>query len=77
MEVTLAAPVCWSAGANAVMSSCLETAMKNIKFGTGGVTPPLLFMVNEAEAAALNAQHSEQAKLAVSPTSMLYATWRS
>jgi hypothetical protein len=69
--------VCWTAGANAVMSSCLETAMKNTKFGTDGTTPPLLFMVNEAEAAALNALHSEQAKLAVSPTSMLYATWRS
>jgi hypothetical protein len=35
VEFTLAVPVCWSARANAVMSSCLQAAITTVQFGTG------------------------------------------
>lgn len=66
VEVTLAVPVCWSVRANAVMSNCLQLAMKRTHFGTDGVSSPLLFMVNEAEAAAMYALTSEHELLNVS-----------
>jgi hypothetical protein len=66
VKLTLAVPVCWSARANAIMSSCLQSAMKTTRFGTDGVSNPLLFMVNEAEAAATYALVSAKAGLDVS-----------
>jgi len=66
VEVTLAVPVCWSARANNVMSACLQSAMRRAKFGTDGISLPLIFMVNEAEAAAMYALTSENVVLNVS-----------
>jgi hypothetical protein len=55
VEVTFAVPVCWSARVVNVMSSRLKAAMMTTRFGTDGVTEPHLFIVNEAEAAAMHA----------------------
>jgi hypothetical protein len=55
VEVTFAVPVCWSARVVNVMSSRLKAAMVTACFGTDGVTEPHLFIVNEAEAAAMHA----------------------
>jgi hypothetical protein len=63
VEVTLTIPVCWSAMANATMSTCLQTAMKRTQFGTDGTTVPLLFNVNEAEATTVYALTSDRADL--------------
>jgi hypothetical protein len=65
VEVILTVPVSWSARANAVLNTCLQSAMKMTQFGTDGVSTPLLFMVNEAEAAATYALTSEKAALDV------------
>ncbi|KAF1911303.1 hypothetical protein BDU57DRAFT_507169 [Ampelomyces quisqualis] len=59
VEITFAVPVCWSATANAVMRTCLQAAMKTARFGFDDTTTPSLFMVNEAEAAAMHALTSD------------------
>jgi hypothetical protein len=65
VEMTLAVPVCWSAGAIAVMSSCLRAAMATTRFGTDGKMIPRLFIVNEAEAAAVHAIDPKNTKIEV------------
>ncbi|KAI8935379.1 hypothetical protein NX059_007962 [Plenodomus lindquistii] len=52
VEVTFCVPVCWDPSANAVMSACLQHALKDVGLGTSAETHYNLFMVNEAEAAA-------------------------
>jgi hypothetical protein len=47
------------------MSSCIEAAMKYVRFGTDGLSMCNLFMVNEAEASAVYAMHSELFSLKV------------
>lgn len=37
------------------MTCCMQAAIKAAKFGSDGITVTNLFMVNEAEAAAMNA----------------------
>ncbi|KAH7396896.1 hypothetical protein DE146DRAFT_57787 [Phaeosphaeria sp. MPI-PUGE-AT-0046c] len=54
VEVTIAVPVCWSARSNAAMNECLQAALSTVQFGSDGTTIPRLFMVNEAEAAAMH-----------------------
>lgn len=44
-------PVCWDTKANVIMTKCLKKAMTRAKFGTSNDSS--LFMVNEAEAAAV------------------------
>ncbi|KAH4006322.1 hypothetical protein HBI56_024010 [Parastagonospora nodorum] len=63
VEVTLAVPVCWSARANAAMSTCLQKAISTVQFGTQSLGMPQLFMVNEAEAAAMHVVSSDSAHL--------------
>jgi hypothetical protein len=65
VEMTFCVPVCWSARANATMSACAQKAMKAIKLGTDGISIPHMFMVNEAEAAAMYALHFDYYKLQV------------
>lgn len=55
VEITFIVPVCWSATANAVMRTCLQAAMKTARFGTDDIANPSLFMLYEAEAAAMYA----------------------
>ena len=55
VELIFSVPVCWSTMANAFMSKCIETAMRESEFGLikdqcGSSVN--LFMVNEAEAGA-------------------------
>lgn len=50
VEVTLCVPLCWDAMAIQVMNSCLQRAIKRMKFGADDI--PRRFIVNEAEAAA-------------------------
>ncbi|KAI4658178.1 uncharacterized protein J4E79_007160 [Alternaria viburni] len=56
VELTFCVPVCWTSMANAVMSDCIETAMRDSAFGLdrdeSGDYSVNLFMVNEAEAGA-------------------------
>lgn len=51
VEVTFCVPVCWSAAAVAVMSACVQKAMKSVGLGRNGIHK--IFVVNEAEAAAM------------------------
>lgn len=43
---------------NLIMSMCARDAMQDAEFGTGGANPYNIFMVNEAEAAAMYAIES-------------------
>ncbi|CAN9187548.1 unnamed protein product [Alternaria alternata] len=55
VELTFSVPVCWSTMANAKMSKCIETAMRESGFGVihdQRGSSVNLFMVNEAEAGA-------------------------
>lgn len=47
------------------MNECLQTAMSNTKFGIDGAKIPRLFMVNEAEAAAMHVLAAGTTKLRV------------
>ncbi|RYN89541.1 hypothetical protein AA0120_g6203 [Alternaria tenuissima] len=63
VELIFSVPVCWSTMANAFMSKCIETAMRESEFGLikdqcGSSVN--LFMVNEAEAGASYALASHQ-----------------
>lgn len=59
VEVTFTVPICWGVNANATMAKCLTAAMRRAEFGVPGDSSlPNLFMVNEAEAAAIHALHS-------------------
>ena len=59
VEVTFAVPVSWTAGNNAIMTQCVIDAMTRAELGvTQGSPTPNLFMVNEAEAAAIYALDS-------------------
>jgi molecular chaperone DnaK (HSP70) len=55
VEVTFTVPVCWSAKVVSMMSSCLQAAMVTARFGTEKDSNPHIFIVNEAEAAAMHA----------------------
>jgi hypothetical protein len=59
VEITFCVPVCWSVGAIVTMNACAEKAMQKAKLGTDGTTVPLMFLVNEAEAAAMYALTSK------------------
>jgi hypothetical protein len=48
------------------MSTCLQKAISTAQFGTQGLGMPQLFMVNEAEAAAMHVVSSNSAHLGVS-----------
>ncbi|KAF2853307.1 hypothetical protein T440DRAFT_549037 [Plenodomus tracheiphilus IPT5] len=56
VEITFCVPVCWDPSANAIMSSCLQKALGNVRLGVGAGAQNSynLFMVNEAEAAAMH-----------------------
>ncbi|CAO2655819.1 Nn.00g046220.m01.CDS01 [Neocucurbitaria sp. VM-36] len=53
VEITFCVPVCWKPSANTTMSGCLQEAMKKVHLGVDGRGVYNLFMVNEAEAAAM------------------------
>jgi hypothetical protein len=56
VELIFSVPVCWTTRSNAIMSGCIEAAMREAQFGVskdGDVGS--LFMVNEAEAGASHA----------------------
>jgi hypothetical protein len=48
------------------MSICLQNAMMTAQFGSDGIHVPQLFIVNEAEAAAMHALGSDNSFLNVS-----------
>ena len=68
VELSFTVPVCWTAKANSVMSSCLQEAMRQTQFGIDKQDICNIFMVNEAEAAATYALSCLKHKLRVSPT---------
>lgn len=53
VEIAFCVPVVGTPTSNLIMSMCVRKAMQNADFGTGGAVPYNIFMVNEAEAAAL------------------------
>ena len=53
VEVTFCVPVCWGPSANAIMSACLQGALKKVELCARRRGAYNLFMVNEAEAAAM------------------------
>ena len=57
--MTFCVPVCWNTRDNAMMSACVQEAMKKVKIGVDESGFCNLFMVNEAEAAAMYALTSD------------------
>lgn len=66
VEITFCVPVCWDPSANATMSACLQEALKKVKLCARGRGAHSLFMVNEAEAAAMYTLTSEFSSFKVS-----------
>ncbi|CBY00364.1 hypothetical protein IAQ61_011296 [Plenodomus lingam] len=54
VEVTFCVPVCWDPSANEIMSACVQAALRKVDLGIGPQNQCNLFMVNEAEAAAMH-----------------------